>query len=139
MKVFTIGYGDRTKEEFLSLVKSNRINAIVDIRLRPDRARIGFWAKAKTAEKGIEGWLAGAGIGYISLIELGNLFLDCPDWQHRYEKLLSSCGELLTQRLMEIPGPICLLCAEKKASECHRKIVADFLAKHRGAEIYHLE
>jgi uncharacterized protein (DUF488 family) len=139
LKVFTIGYGGRGKEEFLSLLKSNGINTVVDIRLRPDRSSIGFWAKAKTSDKGIEGWLSEAGIEYKSLIELGNLFLDYPDWQQRYEKLMDSCGELLTQRLVNIPGPICLLCAERRVEGCHRKLVAEFLAKHHGAEIYHLE
>jgi uncharacterized protein (DUF488 family) len=138
MKVFTIGYGGRSKEEFLSLLKSNSINTVVDIRLRPDRSSMGFWSKAKTSDKGIEGWLSGAGIGYKSLIELGNIFLDYPDWQQRYEKLLNSCGELLIQQLLNISGPICLLCAERRIEDCHRKIVAEFLAKHYGAEFYHL-
>jgi uncharacterized protein (DUF488 family) len=139
MKVFTIGYGGRNKEEFLSLMKANGIKTVVDIRLRPDRARIGFWAKAKTADKGIECWLAEAGIGYKSLIELGNLFLDYPDWHQRYEELMNSCGELLIHRLLNIPGPICLLCAERQAQECHRKHVAEFLSNTKEAEIHHLE
>lgn len=139
MKIFTIGYGGRGKEDFLALLKANGVRTIVDIRLRPDRASMGIWVKAKTSDKGIENWLAEAGIGYRSLIELGNLFLDFPDWQQRYEELLGGSGELLTQRLLEIPRPICLLCAEKRASECHRQQVAAFLANRKGAEIRHLE
>ncbi len=138
MKIFTIGYGGRSREEFLSLLKINNINTIVDIRLRPDRARIGFWSKAKTPDKGIEGWLSEAGIEYNSLIELGNIFLEYPDWRQRYEQLLNSCGELLTQRLVDIPGMICLLCAERRVEDCHRMLVAEFLAKHYGAEVHHL-
>jgi uncharacterized protein (DUF488 family) len=139
MKIFTIGYGSRSKEEFLTLLKSNNIRTVVDIHLRPDRSSIGYYAKAKTVDKGIERWLSEAGIEYKSLIELGNIFLDYPDWKERYEKLLDSCGELLTQRLINIPGPICLLCAERKVEDCHRKLVAEFLAKHYGTEVYHLE
>jgi uncharacterized protein (DUF488 family) len=139
MKVFTIGYGGRNKEEFLSLLEINNINTIVDIRLRPDRARIGFWSKAKTPDKGIEGWLSEAGISYKSFIELGNIFFDYPDWEEQYKKLMDSCGKLLTQRLINIPGPICLLCAERRVEDCHRKLVAEFLAKHFGAEVNHLE
>jgi uncharacterized protein (DUF488 family) len=138
MKVYTIGYGGRSKEQFLSLLKSNSINTVVDIRLRPDRSSMGFWSKAKTADKGIEGWLSEAGIEYKSFIELGNIFLDYPDWQQRYEKLLNSSGDLLAKRLLDIPGPICLLCAERRVEECHRKLVAEFLARHYGAKVYHL-
>lgn len=139
MKVFTIGYGGRGKEDFLSLLKANDVRTVVDIRLRPDRASMGIWVKAKTADKGIESWLAEAGIGYRSLVELGNLFLDDPDWQPRYQQLLESSGELLTRRLADIPGPICLLCAEKRVLECHRLQVANYLAAHQGAEVHHLE
>ena len=80
MKVFTIGYGGRGKEDFLSLLKANAVRTVVDVRLRPDRASMGLWVKAKTADKGIERWLAAAGIGHRSLVELGNLFVDDADW-----------------------------------------------------------
>lgn len=139
MKVFTIGYGGRGKDDFLALLKRNSVKTIVDIRLRPDRASMGIWAKAKTRDKGIESWLSDAGIGYRSLVELGNVFLDFSNWQNRYRQLLDSAGNLLTERLNNIPGPICLLCAEKRIAECHRKQVADYLEVHMGAVIQHLE
>lgn len=139
MKIFTIGYGGRSQDEFLRLVAQAGVRTIVDIRLRPDRASMGIWVKAKTPDKGIESWLAAADIGYRSLIELGNVFLDFPDWQDRYQQLMATAGKLLTQRLEDIPGPICLLCAEKRVAECHRLIVANYLAEHRGADVQHLE
>ena len=55
--------------------------ARVDVRLRPDRASMGTYVRAKTPDKGIEAWLGAAGIGYVSLIELGNVFLDFDDWE----------------------------------------------------------
>jgi len=139
MRVFTIGYGGRNKEDFLALLKTYGVRTVVDIRLRPDRASMGIWVKAKTPGKGIEKWLTDAGFGYRSLIELGNLFLDYPDWQNRYEVFLVSAGELLTQRLSGLPEPICLLCAEKRVDVCHRKQVAKFLAERKGAIVEHLE
>jgi len=66
------------KEDFLSLLKANDVRTVVDIRLRPDRASMGIWVKAKTADKGIESWLAAAGIGYRSLVELGISFSTMP-------------------------------------------------------------
>lgn len=139
VKVFTIGYGGRDQEGFLTLLRANGVRTIVDIRLRPDRASMGIWVKAKTADKGIENWLREAGISYRSIIELGNVFLDFTDWKDRYQKLLDSSGELLTTRLDDIPGPICLMCAEKRVVECHRLQVADYLIKHKGVEVQHLE
>ena len=138
MQVFTIGYGGRKKEEFLQLLQENGIKTVVDVRLRPDRASMGIWVKAKTDEKGIQSWLAEAGVGYRSLVELGNLFLDFPDWQERYQRLLDSSGDLLVERLKDIQEPICLLCAEKRVAECHRQQIADYLEKHLGAKIHHI-
>ena len=139
LKCFTIGYGGRTKGDFLALLQASGVRTVVDIRLRPDRASMGIWVKAKTPDKGIESWLSEAGIGYQSLIELGNLFLDEDDWHERYRQLIASSGDLLTERLRAIPPPFCLLCAEKRVADCHRKSVADHLAKHWNYEFVHLE
>ncbi len=139
MKIFTVGYGDRSKADFLGLMRPNGIRTVIDVRLRPDRASVGIWVKARTPDKGIEKWLSEAGIGYRSPIELGNMFLDFADWQERYRKLVKSSGELMTVRLADIPEPWCLLCAEKRVAECHRRQIAEYLAKYRGAQIQHFE
>ena len=139
MKLYTIGYGARTAEEFIGMLKAKGIRLIVDIRLRPDRASMGIWTKAKTPDKGIEKLLSQAEIGYRSLIELGNLFLEFEDWQDRYQRLLDAAGELLVSRLSGTADPFCLLCAEKRVAECHRRQVADFLVRKWGAEVEHLE
>ena len=55
---------------------------------------MGSYAKAKDPEKGIAGLLAKAGIGYVSLPELGNLFLEYDDWPERYERFLAAAGPL---------------------------------------------
>jgi uncharacterized protein (DUF488 family) len=139
MRLFTIGYGGRSQEDFVALLLSKGVRAIVDVRLRPDRASMGIWAKAKTEDKGIQRILSAAGIEYHSFPELGNLFLDYPDWRERYQQLLKKAGELLVSRLSGIPEPFCLLCAEKRAADCHRQLVAEHLAKTQGFEVQHLE
>jgi uncharacterized protein (DUF488 family) len=137
MKVYTIGYGGRKPQEFLDLLTERGIRAVVDVRLRPDRSSMGIYAKAKDADKGIEALLAGAGIAYYSFIELGNIFRDMEDWQQRYRQLMDRAGDLLTQRLLDVPEPFCLLCAEKRAEQCHRKLLADYLAKN-GHQVEHI-
>jgi len=139
MKLYTIGYGGRDPKDFLEILSAKGIKTIVDVRLRPDRARLGTWVKAKTPDKGIERFLAGAGIGYISLIELGNLFMECDDWEARYKTLLDQAGDLLVDRLAGIPQPFCLLCAEKRVAECHRRLIAEYLIEKKGAEVEHIE
>jgi uncharacterized protein (DUF488 family) len=137
MKFFTIGYGGRKPEEFLNLLKGNGISSVVDVRLRPDKASMGIYAKAKDDNKGIQSMLARADIKYFSFVELGNLFLSFDDWAQRYQRLLDKAGELLTERLSNVPQPFCLLCAEKDPSACHRKLIADYLI-NKGHQVEHL-
>jgi uncharacterized protein (DUF488 family) len=136
---FTAGYGGRKPDEFARLLADRGVRTVVDVRLRPDRASMGAFARAKDPDKGIAGLLARAGVGYVSLPELGNLFLDYDDWPTRYADFLDRAGPLLFDRVGEIPGPVCLLCAEKRVAECHRRHVAEYLARTRGWTFTHLE
>lgn len=136
--IFTIGYGGRSQAEFIEMLRKSKVRLVVDVRLRPDRASMGIWVKAKTADRGIEKLLHEAGIEYRSLPELGNLFMNFPDWQERYQQLLEKAGELIIDRLINLPEPYCLLCAEKSPSDCHRRYIAEYLARTRGYEVIHL-
>jgi uncharacterized protein (DUF488 family) len=113
MKFYTIGYGGK--------------------------ARLGIWVKAKTPDKGIEKFLAGAGIGYAPLIELGNIFREYPDWETRYKALLVQAGDLLFERLAGVTQPFCLMCAEKRVADCHRRLIAEYLVVKKGGEVEHIE
>jgi uncharacterized protein (DUF488 family) len=137
MNFFTIGYGGRRPEDFTALLVKNNVKVVADVRLRPDHASMGVYVKVKSPDKGIQKLLSDAGIAYHSLPELGNVFLDCQDWRERYKQLLEKAGDLLTMRLVNLPGPICLLCAEKQATDCHRHLIAGYLAS-RGWEPKHI-
>jgi uncharacterized protein (DUF488 family) len=136
---FTIGYGGRAPADFTKLLTSSGVKTLIDVRLRPDRANMGVYAKAKEVEKGIAGLLTKAGVAYVSLPELGNLFLGYDDWPERYEKFLALAGPLLFDRLEGIAGPVCFMCAEKKLCECHRRHIAAYLEKTKGWTFTHIE
>ena len=138
MKFFTIGYGGHTPGDLIALLKQNNIRTVVDVRLRPDRASMGSFARAKSQDKGIQKLLATAGIEYISVVELGNLFLEYTDWRERYRELLVRAGDLLTHRLENLPSSFCLMCAEKSPVECHRFLIAQYLVQ-KGYEAEHIQ
>ena len=134
---FTIGYGGRSPEEFLNILSRNGVRTVADVRLMPNRAYLGVFAKAKTPEKGIEGLLAHSGIRYVSLTELGNPFKDEPNWKELYRDHLGKKGESLLTRMKDLEEPFCLLCSEKGVNECHRLQVAEML-ESRGYQFTHL-
>lgn len=135
--IFTIGYGGLEPSKFLVLLKQHSIRSVIDIRIRPNRASMGSYVLSKAPDKGIQGLLKREGISYFSFLELGNPFLDLPDWKERYKKLIDAAGRVLIERLHDTPGPICLLCAEKDPDDCHRWLLATFL-QDRGQEVQHI-
>ncbi len=140
MKYYTLGYGGRGKEEFLQLLKEKGIRTVVSVRLRPDRSSLGYAAEANDPAKGIQAVLSREGIQYVSLVELGNPFIDCEDWKDRYVRLMKAAGGLLSERLMALtlPAPFCLLCGEKKVADCHRQYIAEHLMS-QGHQVEHIE
>lgn len=137
MQVYTVGYGGRKPQDFGMLLQHYGIATIVDVRLRPDRTSVGIYAKGKTAAKGIQNLLAVYGVAYVSLQELGNVFMECEDWRERYRRLLTHAGDVLLERLLAIPGSWCLMCAERQVTACHRELIAEQLTQ-RGSLVEHI-
>ena len=133
----TIGYGGRPPAEFVRLLTEAGVRTVADVRLRPDRSSMGSYKFTGKPTTGIEKLLADAGIGYASLPELGNLFLGYEDSLERYGTFFERAGDLLLDRLRTLPGPVCLLCAEKDIDRCHRKTIAERLAGN-GSTVRHL-
>ncbi len=135
---YTIGYGGRAPSDFIRLLQEHGVRTLVDVRLEPNRASMGSYVKAKAPDRGIERLLAEAGIGYLSLPELGNPFLRQEDWKERYPEHLRQGGDQLLEGLWRAERPFCLMCAEKRVEECHRKMIADALAA-KGWRAIHIE
>ena len=98
---------------------------------------MGAYTKANTPDKGIEHLLAQRDIAYVSLPELGNVFMGSADWRERYQRLIQRAGDILVERVLDIPTPFCLMCAERQSSACHRQLIAEDLAQ-RGYQIEHI-
>ena len=138
MKIFTVGYGGRRPDDFIALLEKHDVHIVVDVRLKTNRAFRGVYVKSKDQHKGIQGMLERAGIEYLWVAELGNMFRDSDDWQEKYRRYLDEKGDLVCLKLYEFMRPFCLRCCEKRAVGCHRKLIAEYLV-NRGYEVEHLE
>ena len=139
---YTIGYGGRKKDEFIQLLSENPIQIIIDVRLSPDRSSMGYAKKAKTSDKGIEKILGELKIEYYSFKELGNPFFeDKKTWRSSYVKYLEDSGYSMFSCFNEIQSDkvFCLLCAEKKVSNCHREQISEHLQRTGYQLIKHIE
>jgi uncharacterized protein (DUF488 family) len=135
--IFTIGYGGRSPDGFVSLLRQYGIGTVVDVRIRPDRSSMGAFRLARTPDKGIQRLLHDAGIAYRSVPGLGNPFKDDADWMASYDRFLREDGCARLALLDGIAGRFCLLCAEKDPERCHRKQIATAL-EERGWNVSHI-
>lgn len=145
MKLFTIGFTKKSAERFFSLLKSNGVKKIIDVRLNNSGQLAGF---AKGADLAFFAEKL-CGIRYEHIIE----FSPTEELLHDYKKKRISWAqyveifnELIKQRGLEkmfdpkeFDGA-CLLCSEDVPDQCHRRLLAEFFQKNstEKVEIIHL-
>ncbi|HEY3283390.1 MAG TPA: DUF488 domain-containing protein [Armatimonadota bacterium] len=132
--MLTIGHSIRSSEEFIDLLKAHGVQRLVDIRTVP-RSR----HNPQFNQDALPGALAGAGIAYAHLKELGGLRRPRPDSPNRAWRNDSFRGyadymqtpefEAALQGLLEMASRerLALMCAEAVPWRCHRSLVADAL------------
>ena len=144
-KVFTIGYEQRSPEELMADLERKGIKVLLDARLRPNSRKSGF---AKSAHKAA---CEERGITYIHDRDLGTPkeMLDRIKESGGYaesevaayrEYLLNEKPEALERAVEQVSGNVtCILCYERDASNCHRRVIAEKAAQRLGGiEIEHL-
>jgi len=145
MDIFTIGFTQKSAEEFFGLLQDNGVTLLVDIRLSPNSQLAGF-----TKQDNLPYFLdklIGCGYKYEQRLapskELLGAYRKDKDWA-AYEKQYLT---LLAER--GVPGALdkgmfekeraCLLCSEPNADFCHRRLPAEYLqANWDGVTIIHI-
>jgi uncharacterized protein (DUF488 family) len=146
MRLYTIGFTQKTAEEFFNLLKANRVQRLVDIRLRPDGQLAGF---AKKADLPYFLFHLADGCGYVHLPQLAPTkeILDGYHGDHNWPSYVTRFEALMDQR--GLPAGLdreeferqatCLLCSEPGPEKCHRRLVAERMAAlWPDVEIIHL-
>jgi len=145
-KIYTLGYEKMTADDFLNILQVNNIQIVVDVRDKPYSRNKNF------SQKNLVECLKQAGIDYLHLQALGssqylrNKVRKDSDYNFffsEYEKHLQNQHELL-KLLHETlqKKAICLLCYEKDARLCHRRLIAErlasFVLKDDNCQVVHL-
>ncbi len=146
MRLYTIGFTQKTAQQFFELLRSNGVTKLVDIRVNPHGQLAGF-AKKEDLPYFLNSLADGC--SYVHMPELAPTkailkgYRDDGDWPGyvvRFEQLMDERGvpETLNRDLFE-DGACCLLCSEATPDQCHRRLVAERLKAHwPEVEIVHL-
>jgi uncharacterized protein (DUF488 family) len=146
MKLYTIGFTQKPAERFFGLLAEAGVSRLVDIRLKPGGQLSGF-ANSRDLPFFLERL---NGCDYLHQPELApsaEIFSDYRrdhDWRRyvaRFEALMTERG--IPDRLNRAAfaaTPSCLLCSEASPNQCHRRLVAERIARAwDGVAVVHLE
>jgi len=144
MVVCTIGFAKKNLRQFIGKLREAGVKKVIDIRLH-NTSQLAGYAKKDDLEYVLEL----VGMAYEHHPELApteeilasykGKRIAWPQYERQFKKLLASRDPLKGSSLLKEPGPICLLCAEDKPTQCHRRLVADHIAgRLQRVEIRHL-
>ena len=135
-ELFTIGYQGTTIDTFIANLATNNIDCVIDIRALPLSRKPGF-SKTDLARR-----LNLAEIQYVHFAELGtpkpireNLKAtrDYSTFFKKMEKYLAGKKDAIQQAYNHVMNSrCCLMCFERLADQCHRKIVAEKIKATNG-------
>jgi len=144
MVVCTIGFAKKNLKAFISKLRAAGVRKVVDIRLHNTSQLAGYAKKDD-----LKYVLDLVGIAYEHRPDLApteeilygykKKEISWAEYERRFKALLKERDPLKNSHLVREPGPVCLLCAEDKPTQCHRRLVADHYAERvQGVEIRHL-
>jgi uncharacterized protein (DUF488 family) len=144
LSLSTIGHSTRSLDEFIEILKSFRIEILVDVRSFPGSRRYPHFNR-----EALKASLGASGIDYIHLPELGGRRKPLPDslnmtW--RNESFRGYADYMETdefragiERLLNLARDrrTAIMCSEAVWWRCHRSMISDYL-KAKGVEVIHI-
>ena len=143
MKLYTIGFTKHTAEEFFEKLKSAGVKQVIDIRINKT-SQLAAFAKGSDLPYLLK---KTGGIGYLSHSELAptkellksyrSKVIAWEEFETLYKKQIEDSKALFGLNKSDFDG-VCLLCSEETPEKCHRRLLAEELAKLWDVEIIHL-
>ncbi len=135
MNIYTIGFTKKSAKVFFSLLKENKINTVIDIRLNNKSQLAGF-----TKEEDLRYFLNEiCSIEYKHDPDLApskEILSSYKDKKISWQQYEEQFSDLLNKRKtkesldkkynMNFDG-ICFLCSEATPEQCHRRLVAEYI------------
>ena len=143
--LLSYGHGTETAERTAAILGAAGVASLVDIRIAPGSRRNPQFARAA-----LEEWLPAAGISYRWEKRLGGSRRPSPgnpdtawreDMYRGYAEYMRrpEFGAAADAVLAEADERlVAVMCSESPWRNCHRRLLADFIAVARGAEVRHL-
>lgn len=143
MILYTIGSSQKSAQEFFTTLKSNNVIRLIDIRLNNKSQLAGF-----TNVKHLPYFLRIHGIEYLYRSDFApskELLKGYKDKSVSWQEYESEYVRIMDQRVItdridwNIFEDSALLCSEPTAEQCHRRLLAEYLAqKNSDIRIRHL-
>ena len=144
MKLFTIGFTQKTAEDFFTRLKVAGVKRLVDVRLN-NRSQLAGFAKKEDLSFFLRE------INHVQYVHLP-LLAPTQEMLDHYKKHKGAWSDyerafsaLMATRQIEnevdkhLLDESCLLCSEDLPDKCHRRLVADYLSTKWGElQIQHL-
>ncbi len=146
MKLYTIGFTQKSAREFFEKIKNNKIELLLDVRLNNVSQLAGF-AKNKDLEfflQQICDCKYAHDVTFAPTKELLENYRSKKTSWGEYEKIFNKIIsdrniDSVFKKLYTQYDRICLLCTEPVPEHCHRRLVAEYLKNHiENIEIIHL-
>lgn len=145
MEICSIGFTKKTAEQFFSILKSQQIKRLLDVRLNNVSQLAGF-AKREDLKYFLKE-ICDAEYAHEPLLAPTSEMLtkykkEKGDWGEYEKKFLRLMAERKIEKNVDRAGfsvRTVLLCSEEKADRCHRRLVLEYLQdKWSGLTIKHL-
>jgi uncharacterized protein (DUF488 family) len=146
MKLYTIGFTQKSAREFFNLLREHGVRQLIDIRIHPQGQLAGF-ARQEDLPYFLHELARQCKYLYLPVLapteEMMKEYRKDGDWMlysTRYEALLDerNIPAGLDRSIFETAAS-CLLCSESTPENCHRRLAAERLARHwPDVEVIHL-
>ena len=140
--IFTIGYGDRSIDEFIAVLKAHQLDYLIDVRSAP-YSRF----KPEFSKEALEKALQQQGIRYVFMgDQLGgrpsdpDCFIDGKvDYETIKTKGFYQTGIGRLQRAFNRQVRVVLMCSEGKPEQCHRSKLIAATLQNLSIPIVHID